>query len=103
MQRMQLTPEVAAELAGIDRVVFVDADPRESGRVQLAPVAEAEAEPLTHHSTPGGVVALARHLYGFTGVAEICRIPVADFGYGEGLSPHGEAMADLAAKLLSHS
>lgn len=101
MDRMQLTPEIAAELAGFDRVVFIDADAREGGQVLLEPVAEAAAEPLTHHSTPGSIVALARRLFGFTGIAQICRIPAVDFGYGEGLSPHAAVMAEEAARLLS--
>jgi len=103
LELIQLTPEVAAEFTGFDRVVFVDADAGEGCGVLLEAITEAGSEPLTHHSTPAAVVALARCLYGFSGIAEICRIPAEDFGYGEGLSARAEAMAEEAARLLSRS
>lgn len=71
----QLTPEIAAELAGHDPVIFIDADVRAT-TVEIDPVDERTCGPaLTHASTPGEIVALARALFGFAGRAFLCGIP----------------------------
>ncbi len=97
----QLTPEVAAHLAGYDTVLFIDAD---------AAVVELKIEPVdesgspsgvfTHSSSPSEIVTLARSLYGFGGQALVCRIPVEDLSHGEGLSSRASALAAQAAEKL---
>jgi hydrogenase maturation protease len=93
---LQLTPEIAAEIAGFQNVVFIDADVA-GADVYLAAVEPRIAiQPLTHQSTPADIAGLAKRLYGFTGRALYCRIPARTFGYGEGLSEAAQAFAEGA-------
>lgn len=83
---MQLTPELAETIAPFDTVIFLDADIG-ANAIKIEPVSrEASPPSLSHASSPAGVAALARALYGFQGEALVCRIPAADFSFGEGLS-----------------
>ena len=97
---MQLTPEIASEIAMCDRVMFLDAsiDPGESRIERVSPHATGS---FTHDLTPGAVVYLAEHLYGFRGEAFLCRIPGVDFGMGEGLSPEAQHNVEIAIRLVS--
>ena len=97
----QLTPEVAADLARYDQVVFVDADAQAS-ELLIEPLDEkASPLPLTHLSTPQQVVALSRALFGFRGHAFLCRIPAYDFSFGEGLTGKTSRFAEEAAHKLA--
>ena len=97
---MQLTPEIASEIAGYDRVFFLDAD-LNAGAPRIEPVvADAGIGPLAHSLTPAQIVRLAEQIYGFQGAAFLCRIPGVDFDIGEGLSPIAAANAAAAACLL---
>ncbi len=97
---LQLTPEIAPEIAPYDLVVFLDASAY-PGESRIEPVtADAAAGPFAHSLTPAQVVQLAEQLYGFGGAAFLCRIPGVDFGVGEVLSPTAEANAAAAASLL---
>jgi hydrogenase maturation protease len=99
---LQLVPEIAAEMAPFDEVIFVDASTAE-GRVRLEPVAPAsQGTPLAHSMGAAEVVALAQRLWGFRGDAYLCHVPGVDFGAGVGLSHKGEAHAQAAAALLRH-
>jgi hydrogenase maturation protease len=94
-----LTPELAWDISCCDEVVFVDADLR-ARTVTLEPVPEAPGHASTSHDwSPARLLALAREL-GFQGPAWVCRLPVAQCGIGEGLSPVAEAAAAEAAALL---
>lgn len=97
----QLLPELAEDLAAADRVIFVDAD-LEPGVPRLERLnATAGALSLVGHSlSPAQLLALASALYGFRGVAWLCRVPGVDFGDGAGLSPVAEANARQAVVLL---
>jgi Ni,Fe-hydrogenase maturation factor len=82
----QLTPEIAAEMAGFETVIFLDADGSVLEPI-LEPVDEsASSRPLTHVSSPAEVVALARALFDFRGHAYQLRLPASDFSYRDGLS-----------------
>ncbi len=99
----QLTPEVAEEVARYDTVIFVDADARaKEPRMEAIAAAPAgsgrPASPLTHALGPPEVVALARKLYGFSGEAYVCRIPVRDLAEGEGLSPAAKRFVERAER-----
>lgn len=97
---LQLLPELAPEVARADRVVFIDADV-EADEPSIEPL-EAGAgvgTPLVHTITPREIVLLAGKLYGFTGRAYLCRLPVADFDR-DGLSPAAEAGVEKAVGLL---
>jgi len=95
---MQLTPEVASEIALFDRVLFLDADIN-PGQPRIERVVAEPTGSFTHQLTPGAVVYLAGRLYGFRGEAFLCRIPGSDFGIGEGLSPEAEANVQAAVGL----
>jgi hydrogenase maturation protease len=99
---LQLTPEIAAEISAYRTVVFVDAD-SSVGAACVAPVAPVPApSPLTHASTPAEIVALARVLFGFTGRAYVCHVPITDLSPGAGLSPLAQQFAKQAAREIEH-
>lgn len=102
----QLVPELAEDIAGFGRVVFLDADAR-SLRPAIEPVgAVVPDSPLTHTAEPGQIVALSRALFGFQGEAHVCRIPARDFSHGESLSADAlqimHEAADELERLLAH-
>lgn len=100
LEVMQLQPENAAEIAGYDRVVFVDAD-LEAGEPRIETLAEeGSPSPLGHSLSPAEIVALSRRLFGFRGQALVCRIPGVDFSLGYGLSGAAEGNSIRAAELL---
>jgi Ni,Fe-hydrogenase maturation factor len=100
IQTQQLTPETAAELAGCDLAVFVDAD-IDVKTVVLEWAPEGVGTPsLSHWMHPGMVVALARKLYGFVGEAWWCRIPAREFSAGRPVSDAARAHAAEAAAMV---
>ena len=101
IDRIQLSPEIAEDIAEADTVVFVDAD-MEAGETRIQPVTGpvASSSPLAHSMSPEEVLELSRRLFGFTGQAWLCRIPAEDFSAGEGLSELAERNAQVAAGLL---
>jgi Ni,Fe-hydrogenase maturation factor len=98
----QLVPELAAEIAGADSVLFIDADVT-CLEPQIEPIARIAGRPtaLTHTMTVSEVVGLAERLYGFAGVAFLCRVPARAFESAETLSPVAEAGALSAAEMVS--
>jgi hydrogenase maturation protease len=100
LRALQLSPEIAAEFASAGDVVFIDADVQ-PGESRLEEVSCGGARMRLGHSTGAAeVVAFARMLFGFQGGAYVCRVPGADFGSGEGLSPEAEKNARSAARRL---
>ena len=103
----QLTPELAAELASADRVLFLDADPL-CAQPCIEPVVPdaTRRAPLAHGMTPEEIVALARRLYGFAGAAFLCRVPAVDFEPGQVLSVMAEtgvrSAVDTVQQFLTH-
>lgn len=93
-----LLPELSADVASFEQVVFVDADVSVQC-VSLAQVDEAE-RPGLHAFSPATIVGYSRQL-GFRGEAYVCRLPVWSVGAGEGLSPDAAHLAELAAETLS--
>ncbi len=83
----QLTPELAADVAAANRVIFVDA--AAGGRVvcstPLAPFEDAPA--ATHALSPQAILSLARAVYGRIPPAFLVTIPASQFSLGRGLSP----------------
>jgi Ni,Fe-hydrogenase maturation factor len=96
---LQLTPEVAADIARYEAVVFIDADAA-SALPCMEEARECSPLALTHASSPGEVVALARALFGFEGHAWVFRIPVRDLSFGTGISPKAMASAAQAMAAL---
>lgn len=96
---LQLTPEIAEQIARYDLVFFVDADVT-AKQVRIEPI-DCAASParsrLTHVSRPSEIVALARALFAFTGDAYTCHIPIVDISPGQGLTARTRDFAEQAA------
>jgi hydrogenase maturation protease len=93
----QLTPELACAVAGVHRVLFVDACVAArtvAPWLEVLPpeaCAEASAEDGAagldpHQLQPASLVALAHVLYGWRGEATLLRVPAFAFPHGPGLS-----------------
>jgi hydrogenase maturation protease len=105
----QLAPEVAAELAAVRRVIFVDArvgpksPPVEARRVEPRDVLPG----LTHTSEPAALLQLAQDLYGRTPEAWLVTIAGEDFGVGEGMTEatlrHARSAVGWIERLLRQS
>ena len=98
----QLTPELAQDIGGFDRVVFLDADAA-SDRVVIEPIdVTRPRSPLTHVSTQAEIVALARALFGFTGEGvRLLHLPARDFSPGDAPRPETAQFARQAAHELT--
>jgi hydrogenase maturation protease len=84
----QLTPEIAATLAGADLVVFVDARLAEvGGEVAISRIRPASSVGRTGHiSDPRSILALAEWLYGRSPEAWLIGVPAVHLSLGEALS-----------------
>lgn len=87
----QLTPELAADLAEADQVIFVDATPPQnpcSALIFERLLVKGSQEMISaHHSTPQHLLAMSQLLYGQVPVAYALWLPTRDFGFSEQLSP----------------
>lgn len=86
----QLTPELMEPISRAGLVLFIDAGVEgEPGQLRFEPV-EPEGDSagrFTHFSTPAGLLAGARALYGGAARATMASAAGADFDVGEVLSP----------------
>lgn len=99
----QFTPEMAADLAATDLVIFVDASAvDEPGAIRVVPVtAQAEA-PETHHLDPPALLAMAQTFCGHAPArAFALTIGACRFGYGEELSGPLRQAVPRAVRLLT--
>ena len=104
----QLTPELAAELSRVDRVLFVDAwqvppGPLLRGRFQpclraVAPGAGGLGS--SHRLEPAELLALAAALYQAQPEAQELLLPARDFAHGTRLSPPLRRQLPRARRLL---
>jgi len=96
----QLTPELAAELAPCDRVLFIDATlPGMQTDVHLHPLQPTKSAPLeAHRSHPADLLQLTAQLYGQSPQAYHLLLPTAQMAFSEELS--AIAQAGLAEGLL---
>ncbi len=106
----QLTPELAAAIAGVDQVIFIDAqsvDSQASPGLQIQPLHPTHnPEDLSHRSSPAALLTLAELLYNKNVKAWWVLIPAINFAYGETLSPVTQAaQLEALAKIqqLIHS
>lgn len=101
LEVVQLTPDLASEIAAADAVIFFDADST-IARVIFEAVRDCSARnvPLTHSMHPSELLEIARLLYSFAGESFLCRIPARQFEPSEGLSSEAEDAACSAAKLV---
>lgn len=88
--RQQWPPELAADIAAADSMLFVDASAKSKpGRVHLIPVSSRidSGAPITHHMTPNQLLGLARSLYGsIKSHAMLLTVGVSSTEIGETLS-----------------
>ena len=84
----QLTPELAAELAELEAVLFIDA--------WLAPAGAAGS----HRLEPAQLLAISQVLYGRAPDAHLLRVPAYGFDHGTVLSAELQAALPAARALL---
>lgn len=109
--RHQLTPELAAEIAEVERVIFIDVFPvrNESPNepLRVIPIEPEEGSgAMGHHLTPQRLLALTQALYGCCPAALWVLVPGMMFEFGETLSPLAahrqlEAIATLQTLLTT--
>jgi hydrogenase maturation protease len=90
----QLTPELAAAITAVERVIFIDAYIADAASNPPLRIEKVEAtEPTAgfgHRSDPGELLALTQILYNKTVLAWQVLIPAIDITLGETLSPPTE-------------
>jgi hydrogenase maturation protease len=87
----QLTPELAAAMAEVDRVIFVDATPPQNPHSPIV-VERIQAGAYSsfwsgHHSSPTALLSLTQQLYHRQPLAYVMLLPSWAMGYSEDLSP----------------
>jgi hydrogenase maturation protease len=105
----QLTPELAAELAPLQRVLFIDAwlAPKQEGPTpcpRLDPLPAAAAAPgdasTSHRLDPAELLAITAALYSRAPSGFWLRVPAFSFAHGSELSPQLQASLPRARRLL---
>jgi hydrogenase maturation protease len=98
----QLTPELMELLCDYDRVVFVDAHVYEDDEGLHCAAVSPEYTPasLTHHLTPGMLLALIKAVYRREPVGRLVSIRGRDFGFHRNLSPGTRALMGQAVDYL---
>jgi hydrogenase maturation protease len=103
----QLTPELAADAAQAQLVIFVDAvEGAVAQGVQAMDISAQAAtgavtqSAMTHHATPQGLLAMAQALYGACPRAMLVSVPGVNFELGEGLSGLALQGTQLALRLI---
>ena len=87
----QLTPELADAIRDYARVCFVDASVAVD-RLACRGIEPESTRPGSHTATPGGLLAMARDLYGQAPAqAWLVEIPACVFEFGEEMSVAAEA------------
>ncbi len=102
----QLTPELAAEVAPVEMVFFVDAWIAPDDRTENMPprmerlFPNASATGLDHVWSPSLLLQLTQSLYAAQPVAYHLLIPVRQFDYGETLSAIAQSGVDWAVQTI---
>jgi hydrogenase maturation protease len=99
---LQLTPEMAEEIAAYERVCFVDAHtgdiPQE---VQMIPVeSEFQRSPFTHHLTAQSLLSMCETLYKRKPEAALLSVRGYRFGFERELSAETGALVPEAVGLV---
>ena len=99
----QLTPELAADLARVDRVIFVDATSPQNppSPLRLEQIGACSNPNLgMHQAHPAQILALAENLYGHSPLAYALLLPTTHMDYGETLSPIARVGLGQGLRLL---
>lgn len=102
----QLSPELAADLIQVERVLFIDAEV--ASGVATVPTLQvlqsAQIEPLcsglSHHATPQQLLAMAQALFHRCPRATLLRVPAFNFSYTTGFSKSLQDQIPSAQHLL---
>lgn len=98
----QLTPELALEIAGRERVVFVDASvDAEELTVEPVEVGPAGRGVMTHHGDPASLLSLVSSVGELPRRAEAISIPARNLGLGFELSPATEEAVAEAIEIIA--
>jgi hydrogenase maturation protease len=99
----QFTPEMAADLAATDLVIFVDASAvDEPGAIRVVPVTPQADAPDTHRLDPPALLAMAQTFCGHAPArAFALTVGACRFGYGEELSGPLRQAVPRAVRLLT--
>ena len=98
-----LHPEMAEMIAPCALAVFIDASVRTSA-ISVTRVRRGDPVPGAdgHAMNPGGILAIAEHLYGRApGEALLAEIPAFECGFGEGMSGRTLRMIDSCVQLVA--
>jgi len=100
----QFTPEMAAELAETELVIFVDACAAdEPGAIRILPVAASDEAVETHRLDPPALLGLTQALCGHVPArAFALTVGAGDFGYGEEISGPLRQAVPRAVRLVTH-
>jgi hydrogenase maturation protease len=100
----QFTPEMAADLAETELVIFVDASATdEPGAIRVEPVAPRPEVPSTHRLDPPGLMALAASVCGHAPAhAFALTVGASHFGYGEEISGPLRQAVRQAVRLVTN-
>jgi hydrogenase maturation protease len=98
----QFTPEMAADLAETDLVIFVDASAAdEPGAIRVVSLSAGDDRLETHRLDPPALLALAQSLCGHTPArAFALTVGAGHFGYGEEISGPLRQAVPRALRLL---
>lgn len=99
---LQLTPEMAEDLAAYTRVCFVDAH---TGNIPVpVQMVEVESEfqrsPFTHHLTPQSLLSMCKTLYGKAPQAVLVSVRGYQFEFERELSKRTSALLPEAVELI---
>ena len=99
---LQLTPEMAEQIAPYERVCFVDAHTGSiATEVQLAPVeSQFQHSPFTHHLTPQSLLAMCQSLYSKTPQAVLLSVRGYRFEFERELSAESAALVPEAVERI---
>ncbi len=99
----QFTPEMAADLAATDLVIFVDASAvDEPGAIRVVSIAPRSELPETHRLDPPALLAMAQSFCGHAPArAFALTIGASHFGYGDELSGPLRQAVPRAVRLLT--
>jgi hydrogenase maturation protease len=99
---LQLTPEMAEEIAEYQRVCFVDAHTGSVPvEVQMVPVqSQFQHSPFTHHLTAQSLLSMCQAIYGKTPNSTLLSIRGYRFEFERELSPETSALVPQAVDLI---
>ena len=99
---LQLTPEMAEEIAPYERVCFADAHTGSiAGQLQLVPVeVQFQHSPFTHHLTPQSLLSMCQTLYGKTPQAALLSVRGYQFEFERQLSLETAALVPEAVEMV---